>query len=274
MVSLTSVMIPFGEENTMTASVSIDMTGRVALVTGGAYGMGRASARRFAAAGASVVVADVDGPRGAETIDLIRSSGGEAVFVETDVSVAAAVEELIARTVETYGRLDYAHNNAGIIEGQQSIVDYPDDQWDRIIANNLTSVFLCMKHEIPVMLRQGGGAIVNVASETIFKGNAGDIAYTASKHGVYGLTTVAGLRYAHRGIRINAIAPGNIDTGITERAREYLTDEQYEAMATRMPNRRLGRPEEVAEIVVWLCSDAAVLVNAARIAADAGWHIA
>jgi NAD(P)-dependent dehydrogenase (short-subunit alcohol dehydrogenase family) len=258
----------------MTSSVSIDMAGRVALVTGGAYGMGRASARRFAECGASVVVADIDTDRGAETVELIRASGGRALFVAADVSVAAEVEALVARTVETLGRLDYAHNNAGIIEGQQAIVDYPDAQWNRIIATNLTGVFLCMKHEIAVMLRQGNGAIVNVASETIYKGNAGDIAYTASKHGVYGMTTVAGLRYAHRNIRINAIAPGNIETGFTERAREFLTDDQYEFMATRMPNRRLGQADEIAEIVVWLCSDAAVLINAARIAADAGWHIA
>ncbi len=258
----------------MTAIVSIDMTGRVALVTGGAYGMGRASAQKFAASGAQVVVADVDAERGPETIELIRASGGDALFVEADVSVASEVERLVASTVEAYGRLDYAHNNAGIIEGQQAIVDYPDDQWDRIIANNLTSVFLCMKHEIPHMLRQGGGAIVNVASETTYKGNAGDIAYTATKHGVWGMTTVAGLRYARRNVRINAIAPGNIDTGITERAREHLSEEQWQAMATIMPNRRLGRPEEIAEIVVWLCSDAAALINATRIAADAGWHVA
>lgn len=258
----------------MTASVHIDMAGRVALVTGGAYGIGRASARRFAACGAQVVVADIDTVRGPETIELIRASGGEALFVPTDVSVAAEVQAVVARTVDTFGRLDYALNNAGIIEGQQSIVDFPDDQWDRIIATNLTGVFLCMKHEIPVMLRQGGGAIVNIASETIYKGNAGDVAYTAAKHGVYGMTTVAGLRYAHRNIRINAVAPGNIETGITERAREYLSDADYEAMATRMPVRRLGRPEEIAEVVVWLCSDGATLVNASHVAADGGLHIA
>jgi NAD(P)-dependent dehydrogenase (short-subunit alcohol dehydrogenase family) len=258
----------------MTASVQIDMSGRVALVTGGAYGIGRASARRFAECGAQVVVADIDTVRGPETVELIRSAGGQAAFVETDVSVAAQVEAMVAQTVATFGRLDYAHNNAGIIEGQQAIVDFPDDQWDRIIATNLTGVFLCLKHEIPVMLRQGGGAIVNVASETIYKGNAGDIAYTASKHGVYGLTTVAGLRYARRNIRINAVAPGNIESGITERAREYLSDADYAAMANRMPIRRLGRPEEIAEIVVWLCSDAAALINAAHVAADGGLHIA
>lgn len=258
----------------MPTTVTIDMAGKVALVTGGAYGMGRASARRFAAAGANVVVADVDADRGKETVALIADAGGEASFVEADVSVSAQVQRLVRFTVDTYGGLDYAHNNAGIIEGQQSIVEYPEDQWDRILRNNLTSVFLCMKYEIPELLRRGGGAIVNVASETTYKGNAGDIAYTASKHGVYGMTTVAGLRYAQRGIRINAIAPGNVETGIVERARLFLSPEQTRAMETAQPIGRLATPEEIAEVVVWLCSDAAILVNAAKIAADTGWHVA
>ena len=141
-----------------------------------------------------------------------------------------------------YGRLDYAHNNAGIIEGQLSIHEYPDDQWDRIIANNLTSVFLCLKHEIPVMLAQGGGAIVNVASETTYKGNAGDAAYTASKHGVWGLTTVAALRYVKRGIRVNAIAPGNVRTGITERAQAVTPPEIWEHIERANPIGRLIEP--------------------------------
>src|ERR1700678_4361773 len=166
-------------------SVTIDMSGKVALVTGGGYGMGRAAARRFGSCGARVAVADIDAARGVETVSLIEKDGGSALFIEADVSSATAVADMIARVVAEYARLDYAHNNAGIIEGQLSIHEYPDDQWDRIIANNLTSVFLCMKHEIPVMLGQGGGAIVNVASETAYKGNAGDAAYTASKHVVW-----------------------------------------------------------------------------------------
>jgi NAD(P)-dependent dehydrogenase (short-subunit alcohol dehydrogenase family) len=255
------------------SDVTIDMTGRVALVTGGGYGMGRAAAKRFADCGASVVVADIDVSRGQESVEQITATGGTASFVEADVSQEPAVEEMVAFTTRTFGRLDYAHNNAGIIGPQHSVVSYPLDHWDRVLRTNLTGVYLCLKHEIPAMLATGGGAIVNVASETTYKGNVGDIAYTASKHGVVGLTQVAGLHYAQRGIRVNAIAPGNVDTGIMEAARQFLTPEQLNRMETIQPLGRLARPEEIAEVVVWLCSDAALFVNAARIAADSGWHV-
>jgi NAD(P)-dependent dehydrogenase (short-subunit alcohol dehydrogenase family) len=255
------------------SDVTVDMTGKVALVTGGGYGMGRASAKRFAACGAHVVVADRDVPRGLETVAQIAQAGGEASFVEADVSQADAVAEMVAFTTRTYGGLDVAHNNAGIIGPQSPVARYPLEQWDDVLATNLTGVFLCMKHEIPAMLARGGGAIVNVASETVFKGNVGDIAYTASKHAVVGMTTVAGLQYGRRGIRVNAVSPGNVDTGIIEAAREFLTPEQFRAMETVQPLGRLIRPEEIAEIVVWLCSDAALLVNASNIAADSGWHV-
>jgi NAD(P)-dependent dehydrogenase (short-subunit alcohol dehydrogenase family) len=255
-------------------SVTIDMSSKVALVTGGGYGMGRASARRFAECGARVAIADIDAEHGEETVELIAKDGGEAIFVKADVSQPADVQDMIARVLAAYGRLDYAHNNAGIIEGQLSIHEYPDDQWDRIIANNLTSVFLCLKHEIPVMLATGGGAIVNVASETTYKGNAGDAAYTASKHGVWGLTTVAALRYVKRGIRVNAIAPGNVRTGITERAQAVTPPEIWSRIERANPIGRLIEPEEIAELVVWLCSDQAALVNGTLVAADTGWHVA
>jgi NAD(P)-dependent dehydrogenase (short-subunit alcohol dehydrogenase family) len=258
----------------MTTSVTIDMSGKVALVTGGGYGMGRASALRFASCGARVAIADVDLARGEETAELIAKEGGSALFINADVSESAQVQDMIARTVAEYGRLDYAHNNAGIIEGQLSIHEMPDDQWHRIIENNLTSVFLCLKHEIPVMLDQGGGAIVNVASETTYKGNAGDAAYTASKHGVWGLTTVAALRYVKRGIRINAIAPGNVRTGITERAQAVTPPDIWAQIERANPIGRLIEPTEIAELVVWLCSDQASLVNGTLVAADTGWHVA
>jgi NAD(P)-dependent dehydrogenase (short-subunit alcohol dehydrogenase family) len=255
------------------SQVSIDLRGKVALVTGGGYGMGRASALRFAACGARVVVADIDVARGQETVALVEAAAGTASFVEADVSQDDAVSDMVAFTTSTYGGLDYAHNNAGIIGPQHSVVDYPLELWDDVIGTNLKGVFLCLKHEIPAMLARGGGAIVNVASETTYKGNVGDIAYTASKHGVVGLTTVVGLQYARRGIRVNAIAPGNVETGIVEAAREFLTPEQVRRMETAQPLGRLSQPEEIAEIVVWLCSDGALLVNAAKVAADTGWHV-
>jgi len=258
----------------MAGTVQIDMRGRVALVTGGGYGMGRSSALRFAACGASVAVADIDASKGMETVELVRAAGGIAEFIQVDVGYADGVREMVDFTVATFGGLDYAHNNAGIIEGQDPLVRYSEDLWERVLRTNLTGVFLCLKYEIPQMLRRGGGAIVNVASEAAYKGDVADIGYTASKHGVVGLTTAAGLQYAKRGIRVNAVAPGNIATGITERAREYLTPEQYRRMETAMPIGRLGRAEEIAELVVWLCSDAASLINAALIAADAGLHVA
>jgi NAD(P)-dependent dehydrogenase (short-subunit alcohol dehydrogenase family) len=245
----------------MAGTVQIDMTGKVALVTGGGYGMGRASARRFAACGARVVVADIDVSTGNETVELVRAAGGVAEFVQVDVGDADGVRGMVDFTVSTFGGLDYAHNNAGIIESQDPVVRYPEDVWERVLRTNQ-------------MLRRGGGAIVNVASEAAYKGNVADVGYTASKHGVLGLTTAAGLQYMKRGIRVNAVAPGNIATGITERAREYLTPEQYRRMETAMPIGRLGRAEEIAELVVWACSDAASMINATLIPADSGWHVA
>lgn len=257
----------------MGTPVHIDMSGKVALVTGGGYGMGRASARRFGECGAAVVVADIDTVRGAETVEMINDAGGKAAFIETDVGDEGAVEAMVRFTAGTYGALDYAHNNAGIIDEQLPIVEYSERQWERILRTNLNGTFLCMKHEIPRMLERGGGAIVNVASETTYKGNVGDIAYTASKHGVYGLTTVVGLQYAQQNIRVNAVAPGNVDTGIFERARAAAPAGFIRKMETVQPIGRLTRPEEIAELVVWLCSDAAVTVNATRVAADTGWHV-
>ena len=257
----------------MTASVRIDMSGKVALVTGGGYGMGRASARRFAECGAQVVVADIDAVTGAQTVESIRAAGRDAAFFEVDVCDSAGVRDMVEFTVATYGGLDYAHNNAGIIDRQDPVTSYPEELWDHVLRTNLTSVFLCLKHEIPRMLERGGGAIVNVASETTYKGNVGDVAYTASKHGVYGLTTVTGLAYARRGIRVNCVAPGNVETGIVERARLFASPEQMRWMEKAMPIGRLAQPEEIAELVVWLCSDAAVMINATRIAADTGWHV-
>lgn len=257
----------------MPTTVTIDMSGKVALVTGGAYGMGRASAKKFAACGANVVIADVDEVNGEQTAAAIAKDGGEVTFVKADVSEPDDLDRVFEIITGKYGGLDFAHNNAGIIEAQHKVAKYPLDQWERILKNNLTSIFLCMQREIPLMIERGGGAIVNVASETIYKGNAGDAGYTASKHGIVGLTTVAALEYIKRGVRINAIAPGNVETGIVERARDYQTPAVMEHINTVQPIGRISQPEEIAEIVVWLCSDSSFLINGARIAADTGWHV-
>jgi NAD(P)-dependent dehydrogenase (short-subunit alcohol dehydrogenase family) len=247
-------------------------SGRVALVTGAASGIGRASALAFADGGARVVVADVAAEQGRETVDLIEAAGGEAIFVPADVSQRADVERLVKVTVETYGRLDSAHNNAGI-EGAAppgtAFHDYPDEMWDRVIGINLKGVWLCMQVEITHMLEQGGGAIVNTASIAGLVGGFGG-AYSAAKHGVVGLTKVAALEYATRGIRVNAVCPGVIRTPMIERvfARRPETEQQ---LVAGEPIGRLGTPEEIAAAVVWLCSDGASFLTGVALPVDGGW---
>jgi NAD(P)-dependent dehydrogenase (short-subunit alcohol dehydrogenase family) len=247
------------------------LSGKVALVTGGASGIGRACAQLFAKEGASVVVSDVALEGGHETVRLIEADGGEASFVETDVSKAAQVEALVGRTVETYSRLDYAFNNAGI-EGRMATntADYSEEDWDRVIAVNLKGVWLCMKNEIPQMLSQGGGSIVNNSSVEGLVGLEGTSAYAASKHGVVGLTKTAALEYAQSGIRINAVCPGLIRTPMVERYSRG--DAEIEAQfAAVEPVGRMGSSEEVAEAVVWLCSEAASFVTGHAMAVDGGF---
>ena len=246
------------------------LDGKIALITGAGSGIGRASALTFAREGAKVAVADklVDGGR--ETVRMVEAAGGTASFIEVDVSDAASVEAMVNATVETYGRIDCAYNNAGI-EGQVAPTDsYADDMFDRVIAVNLTGVWLCMKYEIPRLLEQGGGAIVNTASGAGLIGVAGLSAYVASKHGVIGLTKTAALEYAKSGIRVNAVCPGLIQTPMVER----LTADQPqlgEALVAMEPVGRTGRPEEIAESVVWLCSDAASFVTGHAISVDGGF---
>ncbi len=245
------------------------VAGKVALVTGGGSGIGRASALTFAREGAKVVVADVVVEGGEETVRLIQQRGGEAIFVKTDVSQATEVEALVARAVQTYGRLDCAHNNAGIEGAAATTVDYAEDAWERVIAINLKGVWLCMKYEIPQLLKQGGGAIVNTASTAGLVGYRGGSAYVASKHGVVGLTKTAALEYAKAGVRVNAVCPGAIDTPMMGRITGHRP-QRAERMAAAEPVGRMGRPEEIAEAVVWLCSKAASFVTGHAMAVDGG----
>ncbi len=245
------------------------VAGKVALITGGGSGIGRASALTFAREGAKVVVADVAVEGGEETVQLIQQRGGEAIFVKADVARAAEVETLVARAVQTYGRLDCAHNNAGIEGAAATTVDYAEDAWERVLAINLKGVWLCMKYEIPHMLKQGGGAIVNTASTAGLVGYRGGSAYVASKHGVVGLTKTAALEYAKPGVRVNAVCPGAIDTPMMGRLTGHRP-QQAERMAAAEPVGRMGQPEEIAEAVVWLCSEAASFVTGHAMAVDGG----
>jgi len=246
------------------------LDGKVVLITGAGSGIGRASALTFAREGAKVMVADLIVEGGEETVQLVKNADGEASFVKVDVSNAADVEAMVNKVVEVYGRIDCAHNNAGI-EGQLASTDeYAEEMFDKVIAINLTGVWLCMKYEILHMLKQGSGAIVNTASGAGLVGTAGMSAYVASKHGVVGLSKTAALEYAKSGIRVNSVCPGLIQTPMVER----LTNAQPqlgEALIAAEPIGRTGRPEEIAESVVWLCSDAASFVTGHAMSVDGGY---
>lgn len=245
------------------------VAGKVALVTGGGSGIGRATALAFAREGAKVVVADVVTEGGEETVRLVNAAGGEATFVKADVAKAAEVETLIKKTVETYGRLDCAFNNAGIEGAIAPTADCTEENWDRVVDIDLKGVWLCMKYEISQMLKQGSGAIVNTASVAGLVGFQGIPAYVAAKHGVNGLTKTAALEYAKSGIRVNAVCPGVIHTPMVERA--FRSSPQFGEAATALePVGRLGKPEEIAEAVVWLCLDAASFVTGLPMAVDGG----
>jgi len=252
----------------------IDLSGKVALVTGGGSGIGEASALAFAAAGAAVVVADLEHQTGAAVASRIEADGGRALFVPTDVARAADVEQLMATVIDRYGRLDCAFNNAGIQGDLQATVDCSEENFDRIIAVNLKGVWLCMKSQLAQMLKQGGGAIVNNSSNFGLVGAQGMPAYCASKHGVIGLTKTAALENAQRGIRVNAVCPGPVQTPLVDRIlalQPELADQIIESIKAREPVGRMGRAGEIASAVVWLCSDAASFVTGAALPVDGGF---
>ena len=240
--------------------------GKVAIVTGGASGIGKATAVAFASRGARVVVADVQD--GTETLALIKKAGGEGIFVKCDVSQESDVKALVEKTIQTYGRLDFGVNNAGTEGVQTPLQDLTEKDWDRTIGINLKGIWLCMKHEIPYLLKQGKGAIVNTASIAGVVGFANMAAYVSSKHGVVGLTKVAALELAKTNIRVNALCPGVIHTPMVDRALSPELETAYNAM---IPQGRMGQPEEMANTIVFLCSDAASYVNGHAMVADGAW---
>lgn len=249
-------------------------TGKVALVTGATSGIGRATARAFAREGAKVVVSGRRESEGADTIREIQSEGGEAIFIRTDIAVESDVYRLVNTARSTYGRLDVAFNNAGIGEGSSCpIHEKPTDVYDRVMNTNVRGVFLSLKHEIAIMVQQRCGAIVNTASVSGLVGFPGASAYVASKHAVIGLTKSAALDYASLGIRINAIAPGGTETPLLDQITGGSQTEKRREFVGFHPMGRIGIPEEIAEAVLWLCSDKASFTTGHTLVADGGWTV-
>jgi NAD(P)-dependent dehydrogenase (short-subunit alcohol dehydrogenase family) len=242
---------------------------KVALITGAASGIGRSTALAFGQEGAQVIVSDVSVEGGEETVQMIKDAGGEAHFVWADVSNEGDVAALVQTAVETYGRLDIGINNAGIGSNWKRLADYELEDWNRVIAVNLSGVFHCMLHELKQMLQQGNGAIVNVASIAGLRGLANSSAYTASKHGVVGLTKSAALEYATQNIRINAVCPVFTRTPLFE-ALFDVNPTYEERIKKNIPMRRYGKPEEIAQAILWLCSDTADFVTGHALPLDGG----
>ena len=249
-----------------------NLEGKTALVTGGGSGIGRSASLAYAREGARVVVADVNVEGGEETVQRIKEAGGDAILVHADVSKPEDTQAMVAQAVEAFGSLDCAFNNAGISGGRDRhlTADYLEEDWDRVISINLKGVWLCMKAEIPKMVEQGGGAIVNTASIMGLIASPGSVAYMAAKHGVVGLTKAAALEYATAGVRVNAVCPGYINTPLVRPL--FDTHEGFEErVVSRHPLGRLGEPSEIAEAVVWLSSDSASFVTGHSMPIDGGY---
>jgi NAD(P)-dependent dehydrogenase (short-subunit alcohol dehydrogenase family) len=244
---------------------------KVALVTGGGAGIGRESALAFAREGAKVVVVDWSREGGEQTVALIEAGGGEALFLNADVSRDDQVKAMVLGAVQAYGRLDFAFNNAGLtLREAADLADYSEEEWDRLMAVNLKGVWLCMKHEIPTMLAQGSGVIVNTASTLGLKAEKKLSIYTAAKHGVVGLTKSAAIEYGGRGLRINCICPGIVVTQMTEEFWATLPAEAMAAQLQTIPAGRLGTPKDVAGPLMWLFSEASAYINGHTLVMDGG----
>src|SRR4051794_27989840 len=253
----------------MTFNQDGSFAGKVAFVSGATSGIGRATALAFARAGASVVIADVSDRGNQETARMIEEIGGKALAVRCDVTRAEDIEAALDKTVDTFGRLDFAFNNAGVEQPVTAAADLTEAEWDQIASVNLRGVFLCMKYQIRLMLQQGGGAIVNTSSGAGVKGIAGQAAYCAAKHGVIGLTKAAALDYAAQNIRVNAVCPGIIDTPMMQRFTGG-TPKGVARVIAQEPVGRMGKPEEIAAAVLWLCSDPAAFVVGHALVIDGG----
>lgn len=249
-----------------------DFTGRVALVTGAAGGIGRATAIELARAGAKVAVADIDLDHARNTVSLIENAGGTALAIQVDVADSASVGAMVKTTVDRFGRLDFAHNNAGVMGGGRPLVEMPDAVWLRALGVMLTGVFYCMKAEIPVMIRGGGGAIVNTSSGAGLIGVPNQADYVAAKHGVIGLTKSAALENIGHNVRINSICPGTARSRMVEGWLQG-SEEAERQVASLHPIGRIAEPEEIARVVCWLLSDDASFVVGSTMAADGGYTV-